>query len=88
MLALAWTLDTVGILARSAEDVALVLSVIAGGGAEDPEGGAAAGIPCVNIGPGGLPYNFAEEYVLQDEYLNAVRTYVAAALDFCNRAPA
>ena len=49
---------------------------------------ASAGIPCVNIGPGGLPYNFAEEYVLQDEYLNAVRTYVAAALDFCNRAPA
>ena len=42
VLALAWTLDTVGILARSAEDVALVLNVIAGGGAEDPEGGAAA----------------------------------------------
>ena len=42
VLALAWTLDTVGILARSAEDVALVLNVIAGGGAEDPEGRAPA----------------------------------------------
>ena len=45
---------------------------------------APVGIPCVNIGPGGLPYTFTDEYVLQDEYLNAVRTYVAAALDFCN----
>ena len=43
VLALAWTLDTVGILARSAEDVALVLNAIAGGGADDPEGEEPAG---------------------------------------------
>ena len=51
---MAWTLDTVGILARSAEDVALVLNAIAGGGVEDPEGEAAAGEDYTRLLGGGL----------------------------------
>lgn len=43
-----------------------------------------AGIPTVNIGPGGEPYNWADEYVAVDEYLAAVRTYAAAIADWCN----
>ena len=44
-----------------------------------------AGIPAVNIGPGGPPYNWADEYVTVDEYLAAVRTYAATIQDFCNQ---
>jgi acetylornithine deacetylase/succinyl-diaminopimelate desuccinylase-like protein len=43
-----------------------------------------AGIPTVNVGPGGPPYNWADEFVAVDEYLTAVRTYAAAIADFCN----
>ena len=46
-----------------------------------------AGIPTVNIGPGGPPYNWADEYVRVDEYLAAVRTYAAAIENFCNGTP-
>ncbi len=46
------------------------------------------GIPTVNIGPGGPPYNWADEWVAVDEYLAAVRTYAAAIADFCNQAVA
>ena len=41
------------------------------------------GIPAVNIGPGGPPYNFADEYVTVAEYLEAVRTHVALAIEWC-----
>jgi acetylornithine deacetylase/succinyl-diaminopimelate desuccinylase-like protein len=44
-----------------------------------------AGIPTVNIGPGGAPYNWADESVAVEEYLAAVRTYAAAIADWCNR---
>lgn len=44
-----------------------------------------AGIPTVNIGPGGPPYNWADESVSVDEYLAAVRTYTAIIEDFCNQ---
>lgn len=44
-----------------------------------------AGIPTVNIGPGGPPYNWADEWVTVAEYLAAVRTYAATIADFCNR---
>jgi hypothetical protein len=43
------------------------------------------GIPSVNIGPGGPPYNWADEFVTVDEYFNAVGVYVAAIRNFCNR---
>jgi acetylornithine deacetylase/succinyl-diaminopimelate desuccinylase-like protein len=43
------------------------------------------GIPTVNIGPGGPPYNWADEFVSVDEYFNAVGIYIAAIRDFCNR---
>ncbi len=45
------------------------------------------GIPTVNIGSGGPPYNWADEHVTVDEYLAAVRTYAATLADFCNREP-
>lgn len=44
-----------------------------------------AGIPTVNIGPGGPPYNWADEFVTVDEYLAAVRVYAATIEDWCNR---
>jgi acetylornithine deacetylase/succinyl-diaminopimelate desuccinylase-like protein len=44
-----------------------------------------AGTETVNIGPGGSPLNFPDEFVLQSEFEGAVRTYVGAALDYCNR---
>jgi acetylornithine deacetylase/succinyl-diaminopimelate desuccinylase-like protein len=44
-----------------------------------------AGIPTVNIGPGGPPYNWADESVAVDEYLAAVRTYTATIANFCNQ---
>lgn len=43
----------------------------------------AFGVECVNIGPGDPPYNFADEYIFLEQYHNAVRTYVAAAMMFC-----
>jgi acetylornithine deacetylase/succinyl-diaminopimelate desuccinylase-like protein len=43
------------------------------------------GIPSVNLGPGGPPYNWADEFVTVDEYFNAVGVYVAAIRNFCNR---
>ena len=42
------------------------------------------GIPTVNIGPGGPPYNWADEYVSVDEYLRAVRIYKSAIRAFCD----
>jgi acetylornithine deacetylase/succinyl-diaminopimelate desuccinylase-like protein len=44
---------------------------------------APAGIECVNIGPGGAPYNFADEYILEQEYFDAIKTYMASAYRFC-----
>ncbi len=44
-----------------------------------------AGIPTVNIGPGGPPYNWADEFVTVDEYLAAVRVYAATIEDWCNQ---
>jgi acetylornithine deacetylase/succinyl-diaminopimelate desuccinylase-like protein len=44
-----------------------------------------AGIPAVNIGPGGPPYNWADEYVTVDEYVAAVRVYAATIEEFCNQ---
>lgn len=41
------------------------------------------GIPSVNIGPGGPPYNWADEYVELEEYLTAVGIYVATIEAFC-----
>ncbi|MGH2599067.1 MAG: M20 family metallopeptidase, partial [Dehalococcoidia bacterium] len=46
-----------------------------------------AGIPTVNIGPGGPPYNWADESVAVAEYLAAVRTYAATIAAFCNQRP-
>ena len=43
-----------------------------------------AGIPAINIGPGGPPYNWADEYVTVDDYLTDVRVYAAAIEEFCN----
>lgn len=43
-----------------------------------------AGIPAVNLGPGGPPYNWADEWVSVDEYLAAVRIYAATIAGFCN----
>jgi acetylornithine deacetylase/succinyl-diaminopimelate desuccinylase-like protein len=42
------------------------------------------GIPGVNIGPGGPPYNWADEWVLLDEYLAAVAIYERLARKWCN----
>jgi acetylornithine deacetylase/succinyl-diaminopimelate desuccinylase-like protein len=42
------------------------------------------GIPSVNIGPGGAPYNWADEFVSLDEYLTAVRLYASVIRTFCN----
>jgi acetylornithine deacetylase/succinyl-diaminopimelate desuccinylase-like protein len=44
-----------------------------------------AGIPTVNIGPGGPPYNWADEHVTVAEYLAAVRVYTAIIDDWCNQ---
>jgi acetylornithine deacetylase/succinyl-diaminopimelate desuccinylase-like protein len=46
-----------------------------------------AGTEAVNIGPGGSPLNFADEYVLESEFEGAIRTYVSAAIDYCNQPP-
>jgi acetylornithine deacetylase/succinyl-diaminopimelate desuccinylase-like protein len=46
-----------------------------------------AGTEAVNIGPGGSPLNFPDEYVLESEFEGAVRTYVGAAIDYCNQSP-
>jgi acetylornithine deacetylase/succinyl-diaminopimelate desuccinylase-like protein len=46
------------------------------------------GIETVTLGPGGGALNFADEYVLADDYLAAVRTYIAAAVEYCNQARA
>jgi len=42
-----------------------------------------AGIPTVNIGPGGPPYNWANEFVTVDQYLAAVRVYAVAIAEWC-----
>lgn len=42
-----------------------------------------AGIPTVNIGPGGPPYNWADEWVAVQDYLSAVRVYAAAIEEWC-----
>lgn len=42
------------------------------------------GIPSVNIGPGGAPYNWADEFVTVHEYLNAVHLYTSTIRSFCN----
>lgn len=43
------------------------------------------GIPTVNLGPGGPPYNWADEYVAVDEYLRCIEIYKNAINTFCNQ---
>ncbi|HEY4331267.1 MAG TPA: M20/M25/M40 family metallo-hydrolase [Ilumatobacteraceae bacterium] len=40
-------------------------------------------IPGVNFGPGDPPYNFPDEYVFEDQYLQAVEVYVAMIREWC-----
>jgi hypothetical protein len=44
------------------------------------------GIPTLNLGPGGPPYNWADEYVTVDEYLTAVSIYADTIARFCGGA--
>ncbi len=41
------------------------------------------GVPGVNFGPGDPPYNFADEYVFEDQYLQAVDVYEALIHEWC-----
>ena len=41
------------------------------------------GVPGVNFGPGDPPYNFADEYVFEDQYLQAVDVYEAMIRGWC-----
>ncbi len=41
------------------------------------------GIPGVNFGPGDPPYNFADEFVFEDQYLQAVDIYEALIREWC-----
>ena len=41
------------------------------------------GVPGVNFGPGDPPYNFADEYVYEAQYLEAVDVYEALIREWC-----
>lgn len=41
------------------------------------------GVPGVNFGPGDPPYNFADEYVFEAQYLEAVNVYERLIQDWC-----
>jgi acetylornithine deacetylase/succinyl-diaminopimelate desuccinylase-like protein len=41
------------------------------------------GVPGVNFGPGDPPYNFADEYVFEAQYLQAVDVYEALINEWC-----
>ena len=41
------------------------------------------GVPGVNFGPGDPPYNFADEYVYEAQYLQAVDVYEALIREWC-----
>lgn len=41
------------------------------------------GIPGVNFGPGDPPYNFADEYVFESQYLEAIDIYEALIREWC-----
>jgi acetylornithine deacetylase len=41
------------------------------------------GVPGVNLGPGDPPYNFADEYVFEAQYLEAVDIYEALIRQWC-----
>jgi acetylornithine deacetylase/succinyl-diaminopimelate desuccinylase-like protein len=41
------------------------------------------GVPGVNFGPGDPPYNFADEYVFEAQYLQAVDVYEALIREWC-----
>jgi acetylornithine deacetylase/succinyl-diaminopimelate desuccinylase-like protein len=41
------------------------------------------GVPGVNFGPGDPPYNFPDEYVFEDQYLQAVDVYEAMIREWC-----
>ena len=41
------------------------------------------GVPGVNFGPGDPPYNFPDEYVFEDQYLQAVDVYDAMIRGWC-----
>ncbi len=41
------------------------------------------GVPGVNFGPGDPPYNFADEYVFEDQFLQAVAVYEAMIREWC-----
>jgi acetylornithine deacetylase/succinyl-diaminopimelate desuccinylase-like protein len=51
----------------------------------DMPAAAALGIPGIDIGPGGPPYNWADEWVALDEYLAAVAVYEQLARAWCRR---
>jgi acetylornithine deacetylase/succinyl-diaminopimelate desuccinylase-like protein len=51
----------------------------------DMPAAAALGIPGIDIGPGGPPYNWADEWVALDEYLAAVAIYEQLARAWCRR---
>ena len=51
----------------------------------DMPAAAALGIPGINVGPGGPPYNWADEWVALDEYLAAVAIYEQLARTWCRR---
>jgi len=51
----------------------------------DMPAAAALGIPGITIGPGGPPYNWADEWVALDEYLAAVAIYEQLARAWCRR---
>ena len=44
---------------------------------------AAFGVPGVNLGPGDPPYNFADEFVIEAQYLEAVDVYEALIRRWC-----
>ena len=41
------------------------------------------GVPGVNFGPGDPPYNFADEFVIESQYLEAIDVYEALIRDWC-----
>ncbi len=75
---LSFTLDSVGPLARTAEDCALVMRIIAG---EDPLDPATAGAPAWNAKAAARPVKGMKVAVPEDFYLDDLEPDVAAAFD-------
>jgi acetylornithine deacetylase/succinyl-diaminopimelate desuccinylase-like protein len=77
-------------IVRAAQDV--VASVLQGAQQlvglpfwTDMPAAAALDIPGIDIGPGGPPYNWADEWVALDEYLAAVAIYEQLARAWCRQ---